>query len=104
MISASFLEDGDVLIHRGNPETEPAFVLLSVPGPDQFGCATGAEAERLARSYAAHAGVNVWSAASPNELTLIACFRRSTRHTPPSAESGAARSYALEPSYGGARP
>ncbi len=52
-------------------------VLSSFPGPDQFGYPTIAEADRMARAYAEHAGVNVWLAGFASEFTLLFSFRES---------------------------
>jgi lipid-binding SYLF domain-containing protein len=60
-----------------------SYVVHELSGPDQFGCATLAEAIDLARSYARHANVDVWSGDGPTDgFTLMARFRGSRRHTP----------------------
>ena len=41
-------ETGDVVIHSSGSHATPSFAIRAVPGPDQFGCATRAEAERMA--------------------------------------------------------
>jgi len=85
--------NGDVVIRIGGHGAAPAFLVRAVPGPDQYGCATRAEAARLARSYAEHAGVNLWFAASPNRFTLLARFRAPARPMPQDtrASAGTAR-------------
>ena len=39
-----------VVIHSSRNDATPTYAICAVPGPDQFGCATRAEAERMARS------------------------------------------------------
>jgi hypothetical protein len=75
-------EGGDVVISTRGPDVHPAYALRSVAGPDQLGCATRAEVEKMARGFAEHARVNVWLAGAPNEFTLLVCFRESERGTP----------------------
>ena len=65
-------ENGDVVIRLDGSGVAPAYLVRAVPGPDQFRCATRAEATRIARSYADHAGVNVWFAEGSNRFTLMA--------------------------------
>jgi hypothetical protein len=43
-------ESGDVVIHNSGSHAAPSFAIRAVPGPDQFGCATRGEAERMART------------------------------------------------------
>ena len=72
-------ETGDVVIHsRGSHETQ-SFAIRAVPGPDQFGCATRGEAERMARSCAKRSGVNLWLSEGPSGFTLLARFRGAAR-------------------------
>ena len=75
--------DGDLVIRAGGTDVEPLFVVRTIPGPDQFGCATRAKAARMARTYAEHARVNVWfvESGSAGGLTLLARFRRTARVT-----------------------
>jgi len=68
-------ETGDVVIHDSGSDTTPSFAIRAVPGPDQFGCATRGEAERMARSCAKRSGVNLWFSESPSVFTLLARFR-----------------------------
>jgi hypothetical protein len=64
-------ESGDVMIHAGGLDASPAYVLSSFGEPDQLACATRAEAEKMARAYAAHVRVSVWLAGAPTEFTLL---------------------------------
>ena len=48
----SIPETGDVVIHSSGSHETQSFAIRAVPGPDQFGCATRGEAERLARTCA----------------------------------------------------
>jgi hypothetical protein len=80
-------ESGDVVIHSSGSHTTPSFAIRAVPGPDQFGCATRGEAERMARSCAKRSGVNLWFSEGPSGFTLLARFRgaaRQPRRTAPS--------------------
>lgn len=63
--------DGDVLIRGIGPQGDPGYVLCAVPGPDQLRYATRAEAEAMARAYAAHAQVDVWTTTAPNRFTVV---------------------------------
>jgi len=45
----SIPETGDVVIHSSGSLVTPSYAIRAVPGPDQFGCATREEAERMAR-------------------------------------------------------
>ena len=58
-------ETGDVVIHKSESGEMPSFAISAVPGPDQFGCATRGEAERMARSCAKRSGVNLWFSEDP---------------------------------------
>jgi hypothetical protein len=64
-------ETGDVVIHSSGSHAPPSFAIRAVPGPDQFGCATRAEAERMARSCAKCSGVNLWFSESLTDFTLL---------------------------------
>jgi len=76
-------EHGDIVIRSGRPGAEPSYVVHERSGPDQFGCATLAEALDLARSYARHANVDVWCGDGPTDgFTLMARFRGSNRQLP----------------------
>jgi hypothetical protein len=68
-------ETGDIVIHSSGSHATPSFAIRAVPGPDQFGCATRGEAERMARSYARRSGVNLWFSDSPTDFTLVDRFR-----------------------------
>jgi hypothetical protein len=75
-------ETGDVVIHNGGSHATPSFAIRAVPGPDQFGCATRGEAERMARSCAKRSGVNLWFSESPTDFTLLGRFRGAARQRP----------------------
>jgi hypothetical protein len=79
-------ETGDVVIHSSGSHATPAYAIYAVPGPDQFGCATRGEAERMARSFAEQSEVNLWLSEGPSGFTLLARFRgaarRKLRRTP----------------------
>jgi hypothetical protein len=79
-LRAGVPEYGDVVMRTLG--SERSFYVSCVPGPDQVRCATRADAERVAGSFAGHAGVNVWAAESPNVFTLVATFRVSTGRQP----------------------
>jgi hypothetical protein len=72
-------ETGDVVIHSSGTHVTPSFTIRVVPGPDQIGCATRAEAERMARSCAKQSGVNLWFSEGQGGFTLLAGFRRAAR-------------------------
>jgi hypothetical protein len=72
-------ENGDVVIGITGSDATLSYVISAVPGPDQFGFVTRAEAERLARSCARRVGVDVWFAESRDVFTLLARYRRSAR-------------------------
>jgi hypothetical protein len=72
-------ESGDVVIHSSGSHTTPSFAIRAVPGPDQFGCATRAEAERMAPSCAKRCGVDLWFSQGPSGFTLLARFRGTAR-------------------------
>jgi len=72
-------ETGDVVIHSSESDATPSYVIYAVPGPDQFGCATRGEAERMARSYAKRAGLNLWLSEGPSGFTLLARYRGAAR-------------------------
>ena len=75
-------ETGDVVIHNSGSHAAPSFAARAVPGPDQFGCATRAEAERMARSCAKRSGVNLWFFESLTDFTLLGRFRGAARRQP----------------------
>lgn len=87
-------ETGDVVIHSGAPHATPSYAIYAVPGPDQFGCATRGEAERLARSCAKRFGVDLWFFESPSGFTLLAGFRGAARRQPVERPLSMARSAA----------
>ena len=68
-------EDGDLIIGRVEFAKTMICVVRAFPGPDQLACATQAEAERVARSYAEHARVNVWLAQTATAFTLVSSAR-----------------------------
>jgi len=72
-------ETGDVVIHSSESDATPSYVIYAVPGPDQVGCATRGEAERMARSYAKRAGLNLWLSEGPSGFTLLARYRGAAR-------------------------
>jgi hypothetical protein len=76
-------ETGDVVIHSSESNATSSYAIYAVPGPDQFGCATRAEAERTARSCAKRCGVNLWFSEGPSSFTLLARFRRRRSWTTP---------------------
>jgi hypothetical protein len=74
--SAEGPETGDIVIGIGSRDVGPSYVLRERSGPDQFRCATLAQAIDLARSYARHANVDVWSGdGSTDGFTRMARFR-----------------------------
>lgn len=79
---------GDVIVRPGDGDTVPAFVVRREPGPDQFGCATLAGAARLARAFAAAAGVDVWLADPVGRVTALARYRGLERSAAPPARVG----------------
>jgi hypothetical protein len=72
-------ETGDVVIRSTGSNATPLYAICAVPGPDQFGCATRGEAERVARSCARQSGVNLWFSEGPSDFTLLARFRGAPR-------------------------
>jgi hypothetical protein len=78
-MSDNIPETGDVVIHNSASGEMPSFAISAVPGPDQFGCATRGEAERMARSCAKRSGVNLWFSEDPTGFTLLARFRGPAR-------------------------
>jgi hypothetical protein len=67
------------VIRIGGREVGPSYVLHERSGPDQFMCATLAQAIDMARSYARHANVDVWSGDGKTDgFTLMARFRGSS--------------------------
>jgi len=75
-------ETGDVVIHSSASHETQSFAIRAVPGPDQFGCATREEAERMARTCAKRCGVDLWFSEGPSGFTLLARFRRTARQQP----------------------
>lgn len=75
-------ETGDVVIHNSGSPVAPSFAIRAVPGPDQFGCATRAEAERMARTCAKRSGVDLWFSEGSSDFTLLARFRGTARRQP----------------------
>jgi len=73
---------GDVVIHSSGSHTTLSFAVRAVPGPDQFGCETRGEAERMARSYAERSGVDLWFSDGPSGFTLLARFRGAAHRRP----------------------
>jgi hypothetical protein len=72
-------ETGDVVIHSSGSHETQSFAIRAIPGPDQFGCATRGEAERMARTCAKRSGVNLWFSEGPSGFTLLARFRGPAR-------------------------
>jgi len=75
-------ETGDVVIQTSGSHETQSFAIRAVPGPDQFGCATRAEAERMARTCAKRSGVDLWFSEGPSGFTLLARFRGTARQQP----------------------
>ena len=75
-------ETGDVVIHNSGSHETPSFAIRAIPGPDQFGCATRGEAERMARTCAKRSGVNLWFSESLTDFTLLGRFRGAARQQP----------------------
>ena len=73
---------GDVVIRANASDQTPRYVLSCSPGPAQFGCATRAEVERMARAYATHAGVSLWFSDGPGLFARLPALRAETRRTP----------------------
>ena len=73
--------DGDVVIHAIVSGSSRSFALGTASGPDQFTCQTRAEATRVARAYAAHARVSVWTGEAGTPPTMLVCFRVSVPGT-----------------------
>jgi len=73
---------GDVVIRADASDQAPRYVLSCGSGPAQFGCATRAEAERMARAYATHAGVSLWFSDGPGLFARLPALRAETRPTP----------------------
>jgi hypothetical protein len=83
-------ETRDVVIRKSGPDATPTYAICAVPGPDQFGCATRGEAERMARSCAKRSGVNLWFSESPIGFTLLASFRAHAREPRPTRSTAGA--------------
>lgn len=75
-------ESGDILIRSGGSDTIGAYTISTVPGPDQFGCATRGEMERLGRFCARRCRVDLWLSDSRRTFTLLARFREPARQLP----------------------
>ena len=75
-------ETGDVVIHNSGSQAAPSFAIRAVPGPDQFGCATRGEAERMARTCAKRSGVDLWFSEGLSGFTLLARFRGTAHQQP----------------------
>ena len=75
-------ETGDVVIQSSGSHETQSFAIRAVPGPDQFGCATRGEAERMARTCAKRSGVDLWFSEGQSGFTLLARFRGTTRQHP----------------------
>lgn len=60
MFPAVQMEAGDVVVRASGGRVGPAFVLRTIPGPNQVGFATLVEATNAARAYGEHAVVNAW--------------------------------------------
>ena len=75
-------ETGDVVIQSSGSHETQSFAIRAVPGPDQFGCATRGEAERMARTCAKRSGVDLWFLEGPSGFTLLARFRGTARQQP----------------------
>ncbi len=72
-------QTGDLVIHSSESHATPSYAIYAVPGPDQLGCATRAEAEGMGRSYAERAGRNLWLSEGASVFTLLARFRAAAR-------------------------
>ncbi len=75
MIKSDQVQPGDVVVRKSEVGHLPAYVLSTIPGPDQIGCATHALATRLARGYGEHVGVDVWDVDAEKTVTAVAQFR-----------------------------
>jgi hypothetical protein len=75
-------QTGDVVVRNCGPDATPRYAMCAVPGPDQCGCPTRAEAERIARGFAQRSSVSLWFAESPRAFILLACFRPLARTSP----------------------
>jgi hypothetical protein len=72
-------ENGDVVIGITGSDATLSYVISAVPGPDQFGFVSRADAERPAKACAKRVGVDLWLAENPDVFTLLARFRGSAR-------------------------
>ena len=93
-------ETGDVVIHSSRSHATPSFAIRAIPGPDQFDCATRAEAERMARSCAKRCGVNLWFSESLSGFTLLASFRAHAREPRPMRSTAGRLARSTIGSYG----
>ena len=85
MARVSAPQKGDVVIRSTGAAAKTSYTLSTVPGPDQFGCASRAEAAQWARAYAGYAAVDVWRADGPSGFSLIARFRGTLFRADPTA-------------------
>jgi hypothetical protein len=76
---------GDVVVRMAGRGAKPAYLVRTVPGPDQLGCAARAATERFALGYAKLGGVNVWFQEETGGFTLIAQFRKPAFEQPNTA-------------------
>jgi len=75
-------ETGDVVIHSSGSGETQSFAIRAVPGPDQLGCATRGEADRMARTCAKRSGVDLWFSEGRSGFTLLARFRGAAEDNP----------------------
>jgi hypothetical protein len=66
---------GDILIRTVMDGAHRLFTVSAVPGPDQFRCASLAEASRVAREYASQCRADVWTDDGTGRLTRLVRFR-----------------------------
>lgn len=69
---------GDILIRTLTDGAHRLFTVSAVPGPDQFRCASLAEASRVAREYASQCRADVWADDGGGRLTRLSRFRAVT--------------------------
>jgi hypothetical protein len=81
-MSDSIPETGDVVIRSSGLDATQRYAICAVPGPDQFGCATRGEAERMARHCAQRSGVDLWFSEGPSDFSIVARFRGAARRQP----------------------
>jgi Fe-S cluster biogenesis protein NfuA len=80
-------ESGDIVIRTVGWAATLSFNISAVPGPAQIACRSRGEAERIARSYAEHAAVDIWCTATAAGLSVVERFRESTPHATDHVES-----------------